>query len=199
MSEESSDKVEPSPRNPSAYDPRRTGTQKWVRRAVIGLVVIVAAVIIYKIAASFLPRWWAQRVADQSGGGMGKGTMWGLFYGFVFTFIPVLLIFQARRKLFSWKAKLGVIVVALVLAAPNWLTLGVVVGTNKAAHAGERIMDVEAPGFRWATLIGVVVGGLLAVVFSSTSIMLSRRRKQVKELKEQVKQGRVKPDPKHTD
>lgn len=194
MSEKPSDNVEPSATGPSAYDPSRVGTQKWVRRAVVGLLVIVAAVIIYKIAASFLPRWWAQRVGNQTGGGMGKGTMWGFFYGFVFTFIPVLLIFQARRKLFSWKAKIGIIVVALVLAAPNWLTLGVVVGTNKAAHAGERIMDVEAPGFRAATLIGVVVGGLLAIVFSSTSIMLSRRRKQVKTLKEQVKQGRAKPD-----
>ncbi len=196
MSEEASDQVEPSPQErsangPAAHDPGKLGTQRWVRQAVIGLVLIVAAVIIYKVAASFLPRWWAQRVADQAGGGMSRGIMWGLFYGFVFTFIPVLILFQARRKLFSWKAKLAVVIVALLLAAPNWLTLVVVAANSRAAHAGERIMDVDAPGFRWATLVGVIVGGALAIVFSTTSIMLSHRRKQVKELKEQVKQGRA--------
>lgn len=189
MSEDAGRQVEPSD-----HDHDRIGTQKWVRRGVMILVVLVAAFVLYRIAASFLPRWWAQRVADQAGGSMGKGTTWGLFYGFVFTFIPVLVFFQARRKLFNWKAKIAVVVVALILAAPNWLTLVVVAANSNAAHAGERIMDVDAPGFRWATLIGVIVGGVLSIALSSTSMLLSHRRKQVKELKEQVRRGKERPE-----
>ncbi len=172
----------------------RDGTQRWVRRGVMILVGLVAAFILYKIAASFLPRWWAQRMADLVDGGLTKGTLWGLFYGFVFTFLPVVLFFQIRRKLFNWKAKIVVAIVAVAMAAPNWLTLSVVAGNSNAAHAGERIMDVDVPGFRWATLIGVVVGAFVAIGLSSTSILLSHRRKQVKELKEQVKQSKAPND-----
>ena len=172
----------------------RDGTARWVRRGVMILVAIVAVFVLYKVAASFLPRWWAQRMADQADGGMTKGTLWGLFYGFVFTFVPLVLLFQVRRRFLNWKAKVAVVVVALVLAAPNWLTLSVVAGNSNAAHAGERIMDVDVPGFRWATLIGVVVGGVIGIGLSSSSILLSRRRKQVKDLQEQVKQQKAVKD-----
>ena len=37
------------------------------------------------------------------------------------------------------------------------MTLSVVFGGNSAAHAGERIMDVEAPGFRGASLVGAII------------------------------------------
>ncbi|MEO6470733.1 MAG: hypothetical protein ABIR57_02750 [Aeromicrobium sp.] len=171
-------------------DDQRPGTQRWVRRGVMLLVAVAAAFIIYKMAASFLPRWWAQRIRDQANGSMTKGTMWGLFYGFVFTFIPLLLLFQARRKLFNWKAKVVVAIIAIALAAPNWLTLSVVAGNSNAAHAGERIFDVDGPGFRWASLIGVVVGGFLAFALGGASMQLAHRRKQVKDLKEQVRQSK---------
>lgn len=182
MSEE-----DPTAVDRSINEPEKLSTQRWVRRGVLILVVIVAAFVLYKIAASFLPRWWAQRVADQVDGGFTAGTLWGLFYGFAFTFVPLVLLFQVRRRFLNWKAKIAVAFLAAVLAAPNWLTLSVVASNSNAAHAGERIFDVDAPGFRWATLIGVGVGALMAVLLSGTSIAMSRRRKQVKELKAQVK------------
>lgn len=182
MSEEESSAIDRS-----INDPERRSTERWVRRGVMILVAIVAVFILYKAAASFLPRWWAQRVADQADGGFTAGTLWGLFYGFTFTFIPLLLLFQVRRGLFNWKAKVIVAVIALLLAAPNWLTLAVVAANSNAAHAGERIFDVDAPGFRWATFIGFCVGAFLAVLVSGTGIAMSRRRKQIKELKQQVK------------
>jgi len=104
--------------------------------------------------------------------------------------VPLVLLFQIRRKLLSWKVKIVVVLIAAVLAAPNWLTLSVVAGNSNAAHAGERIFDVYAPGFRWATLIGVGVGALMAVLLSGTSIAMAHRRKQVRELREQVKNQR---------
>jgi len=181
MSEEESDAFDRS-----ADEPEKLSTQRWVSRGVMILVAIVVGYIIYRSAASFLPRWWAQRVADQVDGGFTAGTLWGLFYGFAFTFVPLALFFQIRRKLFNWKAKIVVAFIAVVLATPNWLTLAVVASNSNAAHAGERIFDVSAPGFRWATLIGVGVGALMAVLLSGTSMIMTHRRKQIKALKAQV-------------
>lgn len=156
---------------------------RWVKRAVLVLVGIAVAYILFRISAAFFPRWWAQRVADQVNGRLTAGTLWGLFYGFVFTFIPVLILFQARRSIFNWTGKLVIAGIALIVAAPNWLTLSVTAGNSNAAHAGERILDVDGPGFRVATLIGVLVGGALAVVVSGMSIAMKRRKNQVKRLR----------------
>lgn len=157
----------------------------WVKRLVIALVLAIVLYIAWRLSAAFFPRWWAQRVGDQVQGGVTAGTLWGLFYGFVFTFVPLLLLFQIRRRFFNWAWRGVVALVALALAAPNWLTLAVVAADSNAAHAGERIFDVEAPGFRWATLVGVIVGAVLAMIVTGTSMRLSRRKKQVGQLKQE--------------
>ncbi len=152
-------------------------------RIVLALVALVAAYVAFRVSAAFFPRWWAQRVADQVQGDFSSGTWWGLFYGFGFTFVPLLLLFQIRRRFFNWTWRLIVLVVAILLAAPNWLTLSVVLGTSKAAHAGERIMDVDAPNFRVATLIGAIVGAVLAMVLTGLSLRMKHRKHQVERLK----------------
>ena len=72
---------------------------------------------------------------------------------------------------------------AVLLATPNWLTLSVVAGNSKAAHAGERIMDVDAPGFRVATAIGAVSAAVIALVVVAMSMRLSHQRREVKNLR----------------
>jgi hypothetical protein len=155
----------------------------WVKRIVLAVVLLAAAYIGFRISAAFFPRWWAHRVGDQVNDSLTKGTLWGLFYGFVFTFVPVLLLFQIRKRFFNWTWRIVVAVVALLLAAPNWLTLSVVAGNSKAAHAGERIFDVEAPGFRAGTLSGAIAGVVLALIITGTSMQMKRRKKQVKRLR----------------
>jgi len=155
----------------------------WVKRIVLAIVLLVAAYVGFRVSAAFFPRWWAHRVGDQVGDSLTKGTLWGLFYGFVFTLVPLLLLFQIRRRFFSWAWRLVVVVVALLLAAPNWLTLSVVAGNSKAAHAGERIFDVEAPGFRAGTLSGVIAGAVLALVITGTSMQMKHRKNEVKRLR----------------
>jgi hypothetical protein len=181
----------PTPTDEGAIDRRidhqpTVQSKNWVFRIVLVLVAIVAAYVAFRVSAAFFPRWWAQRIRGQVGGSFTKGTLWGLFYGFVFTFIPLLLIFQIRRRFFNWTWRLIVVVIGLALAAPNWLTLSVVAGNSKAAHAGERIFDVDAPNFRAGTLIGVVVGAAVAVMLSGASIVAKRRKEQVKKLKGQL-------------
>jgi signal transduction histidine kinase len=168
------------------YDRQGVRAGTWVNRAVLALVLVALAYVAYAVSAAFFPRWWAQQVAGQVDGQLSAGTLWGLFYGFVFTFVPLLVIAQMRRGFLSWTWRIIILVVAVLLAVPNWLTLSVVAGNSKAAHAGERIFDVDAPGFRAATGIGAIVGGVVALVLVAASIRLARRRRQVKELKGQL-------------
>lgn len=156
---------------------------RWVVRIVLVIALLAAAYIAFRVSAAFFPRWWAHRVGDQVDGGVTRGTLWGLFYGFLFTFVALLLLFQIRRRFFSWKWRVIVAVVAIALAAPNWLTLSVVAGNSKAAHAGERIFDVEAPGFRAGTLGGVITAVALAVLVTGTSMRMKHRKNEVRRLR----------------
>ena len=155
----------------------------WIKRIVLAIVLLAAAYVGFRVSAVFFPRWWAHRVGDQVDDRLWKGTLWGLFYGFVFTFVPLLMLFQIRRRFFNWTWRIVVAIIALLLAAPNWLTLSVVAGDSKAAHAGERIFDVEAPGFRAGTLGGVIAGALLALIITVTGMQLKRRKNEVKRLR----------------
>ena len=62
---------------------------------------------------------------------------------------------------------------------PNLLTLGIAIGSGHAAHAGERTLDVDAPGFRGASLAGVIGGAfaVAAVKYLLASPPLDPRRK----------------------
>lgn len=146
----------------------------WVRRLLITLGAAVLIVVVILLGAAFLPRWWAHRVAAQSGGNFTAGIALGLAYGFFFTAVPLAVLqwaFRKRRPLRRWATMVGA---ALLLAVPNLLTLGIVVGTGNAAHAGERTLDVEAPGFRAATLAGVISA---AAVFLVGGYLLTSRRR----------------------
>jgi hypothetical protein len=127
------------------------------RRIVFSLVVLLGLTLIALLGAAFLPRWWAQRIGDQAQGSFTSGTLVGLFYGFVFTLVPLALLWAALEIFRSRKIRIAALVLAAALAAPNLLTLGIVLGSGSGAHAGDRILDVEAPFFRGATLIGALV------------------------------------------
>ena len=150
------------------------------RRVILGGVGLVLLVIGYFVAAAFLPRWWSHRVGSQSDGKFHLGIWWGLFYGILFTVVPLIVARQALRRRFDWKWKVGIIVGALVLAAPNLMTLGIVLGNGKGSHAGQRTLDDQAPGFRGATLTGVLIGAALTI---GLQYVLTSRRNRGRELK----------------
>jgi hypothetical protein len=135
---------------------QRSPDPNWSRRIVVFLVLLAGLTLIALLGAAFLPRWWAQRVADQTQTSFTSGTLLGLFYGFVFTLVPLGLLWVALEIFRSWRIRIGALVIAAVLAIPNLLTLGIVLGRGSGAHAGDRILDVEAPFFRGATLIGAL-------------------------------------------
>lgn len=165
----------------------------WLTRAGhVGLVVlgVVAVVIVaYVLAAIFLPRWWSNSVASMADGQTSRSIAWGLVLGFVFSFLPVLVIAQARRPVFAgWRAKLVVVGVGLVLALPNWLTLWITIGATEAADASVHTFDERAPYFRVWTLVGVAVGVVLAIALVWLSVYLSRRRARTAELEQRLRQ-----------
>jgi hypothetical protein len=150
--------------------------KKWLTWGAIGIVVLVAGA---WIGAAFIPRWWSQRIGDQVNGSIPAGITLGLVYGFLFTVLPLLVLAWGFRKRRSWKTWLAILGVAVVLALPNLFTLGIVVGTGNAAHAGDRTLDVEAPGYRGGTLAGAILAGLALV---GVSYLLGSRRRAHREL-----------------
>jgi hypothetical protein len=145
----------------------------WGRRALWLVAAVVVLLVAGLIASATVPRWWAHRVGDQVDGSITQGTLLGLFYGFVFTFVPLavlLLILRLRR---TTRTVFVALVLALLLALPNLMTLGIVIGRGNAAHAGDRVLDVEAPAFRGGTLAGAILAVLL--VGFVAYLMVSRR------------------------
>lgn len=151
------------------------------RRLLIWGGALVTVVIAWFVAAAALPRWWSQRIGDQIDGSLSAGIGIGLFYGFVFTFLPLMVLTFALRRRRSWKVRGWIAAAAVALALPNLLTLGIVIGNSSAAHAGERTLDVEAPNFRASSLIGAIVGALAVV--GVRYLMISRARAKGRESK----------------
>ena len=172
----------PAPATPES--PRRT---PWRRNLILLAVALVVIVLAYFIGGAALPRWWSHRIGDQVDGSLSAGIVLGLFYGFVFTFLPLMVLWLIVRRKRSWRFRTWVAVAALVLAIPNLLTLGIVVGNGSAAHAGERTLDVEAPNFRASTLAGVVIA---VVAFIAVRYLLASRRRaraREKSLRDELK------------
>ncbi|MGZ8686865.1 MAG: permease [Gaiellaceae bacterium] len=147
--------------------PRPLTVIVWLALAVVALI----------LGGAFLPRWWSHRIADQANGSFTSGIGLGLFYGFAFTLLALVVLWFGVRRITSWKGRLILLGAALLVASPNLLTLGIVLGPGGAAHAGERTLDVDAPGFRASSLIGAVVA--VVVVFSVGLLLGSRRRSRV--------------------
>lgn len=160
---------------PAAADADATPTPpRWGRRLVVGAVVLLGLAILSLLGASYLPRWWAHRVGAQVDSSTVQGVGVGLFYGSVFTFLALIVLWITFRRRRSWKVRVAGIAAALILAVPNLLTLGIVVGTGSAAHAGERTLDVEAPFFRGATLVGALAA---VAAFGALMYLLASRRR----------------------
>ncbi|MGD9695083.1 MAG: hypothetical protein AB7V42_05420 [Thermoleophilia bacterium] len=160
---------------------------KWRRNALAGVVALVVVVLAYLIGAAVLPRWWAQRIGDQVDGSLTAGTGIGLFYGFVFTALPLLALWPIFHRGRSWKLRGWLFLGAVILAIPNLLTLGIVTGNSSSAHAGERILDVDGPNFRAFTLVGALIA--VAAVAGARYLVASRRRgkRREKGLRDELK------------
>ena len=149
----------------------------WKHRLLIAVTLLIVLLLVGVVASATVPRWWAHRVGDQVNESITSGVLIGLFYGFVFTLLPIALLAVVLRWRRTWTTVGIAFLAALVLALPNLMTLGIVLGRGNAAHAGQRTLDVQAPAFRGATL----AGALLAIAFAAVlaHLIVSRRRARV--------------------
>ena len=154
--------------------PQSESGADWGRRLVWAGGLLIVFVLAVLVASATVPRWWAHRVGDQVDGSITQGTTLGLVYGFVFTFLPIVAIVLLLRWRRTWKTIVAAILIGVLLALPNLMTLSIVVGRGNAAHAGDRTLDVDAPAFRGASLVGAIVAGLLLVFVGW--LMVSRDR-----------------------
>ncbi len=145
---------------------------------IIAGVSAVALALVIVFAVTVVPRWWAQRVGDMVDGSMTAGVMLGLLFGAVFTVLPMLALWLGVRLRRNWKRSGLCLLAAFLLASPNLATLGIVLGNGNAAHAGERILDVDGPGFRAATLVGAIVAVLAVAALGY--LAFSRRRMRLR-------------------
>ena len=141
------------------------------------LVAIGAVVLVLLAGSAFLPRWWSHRIGHQADGSFTNGIGLGLFYGFTFTLLALVVLVLGLRWIKGWKGRLLLLGVAVLIALPNLVTLGIVLGPGGGAHAGERTLDVDAPGFRVSSLIGAIVAVLVVLAL----VLLLRSRRHAKQ------------------
>lgn len=177
----------------AAPPPREIRHVNWPRRILVVAIGLVVVLVVALIASAVVPREWAQTVGGQADGRMTSGIGLGLFYGFVFTLLPLMALWFAMRPRWPYKVWIAGAIVALVLAAPNLMTLSIVVGTGNAAHAGERILDVEAPGFRGASLVGAVVAAIGFVFWRYQMVMRHRSSRRADRLADELRSTRKDP------
>lgn len=166
-------------RDVGSTTPASTGSERNIgRRIIIGVIVVAALIIAYVLGAAVVPRWWAQRVSNVIDGSIVAGNMFGFAMGFAFTLLPIFVLSLGWKFKKSWKRALVFLIGALMAAAPNLMTLGIVIGSGNAAHAAERTLDVDGPGFRGGSLVGAI-----AAVFVGAALVWlvgSRRRNKNK-------------------
>jgi hypothetical protein len=133
-----------------------------------------------------LPTTWAEQIGMETMASVTRGTVFGLVIGSVFSFVPLLLLAQVRRRFLSWAGRGIIALLAIAFALPNWLTVAVAIGSSRAAQDGRIIMTAESPGFRNGTAVGAVVGITLGLIVIGTSMRLGQQRKRIRELKAKV-------------
>lgn len=158
------------------------------RKVLGGGIALVISILGWYVGAAVIPRWWAQRVGGLVDGRLTVGTLAGLAVGSASTLAPLLVLWSGVRFRKTWKRAVIFVASAALAAAPNLILLGITLGDGNAAHAGERILDVEGPGFRGASLVGAILGALAfaAVLYLATSRGINRRR--AKEMRGQLRE-----------
>ncbi|MDR6688109.1 ABC-type multidrug transport system permease subunit [Arthrobacter sp. 1088] len=158
--------------------------RNWGVKIILILVALLVAVAAYFILGAILPRWWSDVVAGQIRRDLGASVLVGMFYGFVFTFIPLAVAWQATHKAVSWPWKIVIVLAAVAIATPNLLTAGIVFGSTESAHAGQRTLSVDAGFFTTWTAISAVAAAVVFVVVTVLWALWRRRGKQMRVLKQ---------------
>lgn len=160
----------------------------------IGVVALIVAMII----AAVVPRWWAQTMGDVIQERIFYGFWVGMLVGFVFTVLPLISIYYAWRAREKKGLSIFLVILGAILAIPNLMTLWITLGAGSAAHAGQRILDVEGPGFRGGSLTGALIGAalLLFLFFWFKGAEKRKERKAARKAAEKAAKAQAKAEAK---
>lgn len=160
---------------------------RWGLRIGLGAGALVLLVVIFYIFRLFLPVWWATRISNQAQGTLSGGMLLGLSYGFLFTFIPLLIAWQMRYKKVTWPWRGVILALALLVASPNLMTLGIYLNSSSAARKAQMMIDTSATWFPSWTVGGAVAGLILFLGIAIFWHMWRARGKKMKTMKQDLK------------
>ena len=134
----------------------------WLRNAAIWIGAALAVAVLVVLGVAVLPGWWASLVGGWVQGVAGRGVPIGIGIGALFTTLPLGVGALAFRHGLRSKARIALIVIALLLLLPNVLTTAIALGSGDPRS----LLVVAAPGFRGGTWagIGFVLLALVAVI-----------------------------------
>ncbi|MFL4475773.1 hypothetical protein ACIPVK_17390 [Paeniglutamicibacter sp. MACA_103] len=172
----------------STDESRRSDSKpRWGLRIGLGAAALILLAILYLVVRLFLPVWWATNIGNQTQGSVTSGIILGLIYGFVFTFVPLLVAWQARFKKVSWPWKAVIVMVAVLLATPNLLTLSIYANSSGAAAKARSMMDVSATWFPSWSVGGAAAALVLFLGMAAFWHLWRARGKKMKALKTEMK------------
>ncbi|RAX50911.1 hypothetical protein DQ353_00490 [Arthrobacter sp. AQ5-05] len=160
---------------------------RWGLRIGLGAAALVLLAIVYLVVRLFLPVWWATRIGNQMQGSITSGILLGLIYGFVFTFVPLLIVWQARYKKVSWPWKALIVLVAVLVAIPNLLTLSIYANSSSSAAKARTMIDTSATWFPSWSIGGAIAGLVLFVGIAAFWQLWHSRGKKMKAMKSDIK------------
>ncbi|MBZ2198442.1 hypothetical protein [Occultella gossypii] len=163
----------------------------WLRWPTIVLAAVAVLVVLYLIGSAVLPLWWAQLIGDQVDSVSSAGILLGLVVGFAFTAVPIALGVWAIRAKYAVRTRLIIGGIAVLLTAPNVLTLAVAVGGLESTQAARIEMLIAAEQFPIWSLVGVIVAVLLAVAIWYLVWNSRRRKRELEELRGKVASGQI--------
>lgn len=176
-----SDSPSDAPAGPGMAARAGDAAKLWLRRGIGAVIVIAVLIGVYFALKTFIPPWWGRWVGNIVDGSYTKGAWFGVLLGLVFTAVPLmLLVFAARKIRNHMRIAAGAVVLAVVLAIPNLMTLAIVRDNSKAAHDGSRLLTDHAPFFRGATLVGAIIGVVIAIALPILAAVMRRKRAQKK-------------------
>jgi len=160
----------------------KTSAKSWLVRFGLLVFLAVLGLVAWVLAVTLVPREWAHYMGDKIDGRMSVGTLYGLGLGFACTLIPLIVARQALRG-FRFGVRAFILLVAAVLALPNLLTLAIALGTGSGAHAADRTLDVNGPGFRVGTASGAVVAGLVFLMLTWWGLLRWNDKRKIRKLR----------------
>ncbi|MGO4385188.1 hypothetical protein [Specibacter sp. RAF43] len=188
------DSPAPSPETTPPPHPvgARAPRSRWQARTIVAAVAALVLIGGYLIASVTVPLFWANAIRDQVGGQLGNSIPLGMFYGFMFSFVPVVVAWPAHHKKLNNWVRLSVLVLAVLLTVPNLLTLAVLYGTTTSAVNARSIWANDANWFGTWSQIFMVAGvgaAVLVIVLGRAWLRRGRKIRQIRAAERLVREN----------